>query len=746
MAAAKNSRVLQTLSLLATVFIFCLPSYAQYGGGSGDANEPYLIYTAEQMNAIGGEPNDWDKHFKLMADIDLKDFAESSFNLIGSLLQPFKGVFNGNGHTIRNFSYVVTGDEFVRGNENEADPNAISGFGLFRSVNDPNALISDLILVNPDLRPASTCQKRVFYVGALAGSIGQGSISNCSVDGGQVKGDRWVGGLIGSNRGTISECSTTCTVGMTEERPLESMSTSLDRRNFFGGLAGETSGMISNSWSGSEVSGEASIGGLVGKSRRPSRLSNCYSSGHVSGENSIGGLVGTCSKESTIEKCYSTGSVDGDEQAGGLVGWHEGTISECYVTAFVTADSNEGGGLAGLNGGTIRTSCAHGYVTGKNKIGGLVGWNWQSSFLGYDPVVTDSYGTGAVRGEDFVGGLTGANQGGTISHCYSTGRVRVTGATADPLKGGLVGADSGGKTENSFWDTVTSGLDTSDGGEGKSTSEMQNMWMYFDAGWDFKGEMANGTDDVWKMCCGRPVYPKLSWEQVLAGDFVEPEGVDFRDLAFLAEHWLATVGLPCNSPDLTVDGRIDIKDFSLMAHHWRRGAKKVIFDTSLDEPQGWTAEGQWQFGQPQGSGGSGHGYPDPTSGYTGDNVYGVNLQGDYSIDVGGPHYLTAGPFDCRLYSDVEVQFARQLNTDGSNYVRATIEFSVDGTRWATIWEHEDTEVGLTDDVWQNVVYRLGAMADNRERIYIRWGYEIRDVEAWPMSGWNIDDVKLSGRE
>ena len=46
----------------------------------------YLILTAEQMNAIGAEPNDWGKHFKLMADIDLSGFdgknGRPAFNII----------------------------------------------------------------------------------------------------------------------------------------------------------------------------------------------------------------------------------------------------------------------------------------------------------------------------------------------------------------------------------------------------------------------------------------------------------------------------------------------------------------------------------------------------------------------------------------------------------------------------------------------------------------------------------------
>jgi hypothetical protein len=751
--------------LLLCVLLQTLPVQAKYGGGSGTTEDPYQINTAEQMNTIGIEPNDWDKHFRLMVDIDLEDFADSSFNLIGNGSYPFRGVFDGNGHTISNLTYVVTGDE-------EPTEGRIMYFGLFRRINDPNAVIKDLSLVNPDIRPASTCQKWVWYVGALAGSLGSGSISNCSIDGGQVQGERMVGGLAGSNYGIISDCYTTCTVGPAEQRSLPPIDEGMDKRESFGGLVGydhygeisnchatgkvtgektvgglvgEASGTIISSWSGSDVSGDAIIGGLVGKNRKTSILSHCYATGHVSGRNVIGGLVGDCKAEASIDNCYATGNVSAEENGGGLVGVHTGTISECYSTTFVFIEANNAGGLVGDNRGTIRMSCAHGHVSGKNYIGGLVGFNfkYEDPYFNYDPVVIDSYASGSVIGGDYVGGLIGQNQGGTVSRCYSTSKV--TGATANSCIGGLIGVNSsGGPVEDSFWDTEASGVTRSGGGEGKTTSEMQHIWMYLSAGWDFAEAQFDGTDDAWRMCCGRPIYPKLAWEQMLLGDFVEPEGVDLADIAFLTEHWLQTVAYPCDAPDLTVDGLIDIDDLELLMQYWGLGAREVIFETGLDESPNFTTQGQWQFGIPAGLGGTEHGNPDPNAGYTGNNVYGVNLQGDYSTVPDGPHYLTAGPFDCRLYRDLKLQFARRLNTDEADYAQATIEFSTDGTRWAPIWEHEDTEAGLEDDAWQVVIYSLGAMADNRDSLYIRWGYEVKDSEAWPMSGWNIDDIVLSG--
>ena len=46
-------------------------AYAQYGGGTGEPNNPYQIATAEDLMALGDSPEDYDKHFILTADIDL---------------------------------------------------------------------------------------------------------------------------------------------------------------------------------------------------------------------------------------------------------------------------------------------------------------------------------------------------------------------------------------------------------------------------------------------------------------------------------------------------------------------------------------------------------------------------------------------------------------------------------------------------------------------------------------------------
>ncbi|UCC23498.1 MAG: hypothetical protein JSW23_05455, partial [Planctomycetota bacterium] len=149
-----------------------------YGGGNGTESDPYLIYTAEQLNAIGIIHCDADKHFKLMSDIDLSSFSGSEFNFIGSNPLPFVGVFDGNGHTISNFSYVSTGD-----------------FGGFFPYVGDNAEIRNLGLLNPNVDAGSGKS-----VGSVIGYLhGGGTVNRCYVEGGTVIGNDNVGGLVGCN-------------------------------------------------------------------------------------------------------------------------------------------------------------------------------------------------------------------------------------------------------------------------------------------------------------------------------------------------------------------------------------------------------------------------------------------------------------------------------------------------------------------------------------------------------------------
>ena len=84
---------------------------AEFSDGTGEPNDPYLISTADELNSIGQNPGLMNAHFKLINDIDLTDI---DFFIIGNEpLLPFTGVFDGNNHTISNFTYDSPGTNKV---------------------------------------------------------------------------------------------------------------------------------------------------------------------------------------------------------------------------------------------------------------------------------------------------------------------------------------------------------------------------------------------------------------------------------------------------------------------------------------------------------------------------------------------------------------------------------------------------------------------------------------------------------
>jgi hypothetical protein len=277
----------------------------------------------------------------------------------------------------------------------------------------------------------------------------------------------------------------------------------------------------------------------------------------------VGGLVGY-NYFGNLTDCYVTGAVTGTGSSlwvGGLVGYNDrGSITYCRAGSSVTASGDYVGGLAGYNNYGSLTACfATGPVTGTtNYVGGLAGNN------GTAGTITACYAIGAVTGASSIGGLAGINTN-TITDCYAAGMVTATGSA-----GGLVGSNSGGSVSSSFWDIDTSGRLTSAGGEGKTTDQMKNTDTFLSADWDF-------NTPVWKMCNGIN-YPKLAW-QVIAGDFVEPEGVDYYDLAFLTDRWLLEK-LSYDVAPSGGDGIINFLDWAIFINDWQGNIDQLLAFTS----------------------------------------------------------------------------------------------------------------------------------------------------------------------
>ena len=293
-----------------------------FNGGIGTALDPYWVATLAQLKNMN---NFRSSFFILTANIDLS--SEPNWTPIGDATTKFSGGFDGGGFTLSNLTIDVT--------DFSTD---IGFFGYTDS-----AVIKNVVLTAIDI------SHNYNYTGGLIGSAtGLTQISDCTVAG-VIAGYQGIGGLLGQNDdfgvSTIQDCST-------------NVSISSSYYGVIGGLVGTTKGgSISRSSAtgtiGSHTGGTPStIGGLVGMNRDTS-VTDCYATGNVSGEDSIGGLLGYVDGTSTITNSYSRGLVTAATNGGGFAGQNFATINGCYYDETTSGRSDTGKGVPIVTGSMI---------------------------------------------------------------------------------------------------------------------------------------------------------------------------------------------------------------------------------------------------------------------------------------------------------------------------------------------------------------------------------------------------------
>jgi hypothetical protein len=288
-----------------------------YSGGSGTQLYPYRIATAADWQTLMNTSGDWDKHFILMANLNLQGITLSP---VGNFNQRFTGVFDGKDHIL------------YKANLNMPDSDYVGLFGYVSwNANIRSLGVEDVAITGR------------ICVGGLVG-WNEGNLIDCYTIG-SVNGIMSVGGLVGDNSANLTDCYATCSVSGNE---------------FIGGLVGHSDEdcNLTACYATGPVKGSGyCIGGLVGLNH--SNLADCYATGPVDGNGVVGGLAGSDGEEGCITDCYSTGSVRGIFYVGGLAGYNgeHSSITNCYATGLV--DGNEVvGGLVAYNdeGGSI-TAC-----------------------------------------------------------------------------------------------------------------------------------------------------------------------------------------------------------------------------------------------------------------------------------------------------------------------------------------------------------------------------------------------------
>jgi len=408
--------------------------------GTGTQANPWQVATLDNLLWVSTNSTCWADYFIQTEDIDAAATqtwnSGQGFSPIGTTTA-FQGNYNGQNRIISNL-YIYR-------------PSAWN-IGMFGNVNSGETY--SISLVNCDVTGN-------YQAGGLVGvAYGSSIISDCNVQG-IVHGNTNVGGLVGKLVGAeVFSCEVT--------------------GSFYG---------------------EEATGGLVGLCDNGAIIMNSSSTGNVSGYDSSGGIVGWLNSGSTVSSCLSNANVLATYNSGGIVGKsHNPSVDTCN---FIDHCSNSGkvksvenaGGLVGLSSTNLNITLSSntGTVTG-NCAGGLAGY-CASPFLSCT-TITNSYSLAEIKGYIGVAGLVGYLERSYINMCYCSGFI-----TGEDVCGGMVAyATNNFSVLNSFWNTEISGQTTSAAGTGLTTIEMQDQDSFLDSGWDFVGESANGTDDIWNMC------------------------------------------------------------------------------------------------------------------------------------------------------------------------------------------------------------------------------------------------------
>lgn len=206
-----------------------------YTYGSGTEQDPYQIWTMEDLNGVRDYPN---SHFIQMADINLVDATcvspysqhDIGFLPIGRFwdankeewgLTPFRGSYNGNNYRLLNLRIDWSEEEEYYGT---------AQVGLFSSIaplNDNTVSLKNIAIHDAVIK-ANECREIGILAGSLTGGWYNGKIviSKCGVQGTINHNECWnIGGLIGSAVGgnypedlKIEKCFTCVDISMASEQ------------------------------------------------------------------------------------------------------------------------------------------------------------------------------------------------------------------------------------------------------------------------------------------------------------------------------------------------------------------------------------------------------------------------------------------------------------------------------------------------------------------------------------------------
>lgn len=372
-------------------------------------------------------------NYILGGDIDFggTEFTEPIFGT-----SQFKGVLNGNGYAITDFSMTISSL-----GKNSSNSTIVDAGLLFSEINGNNAKICNLTIGSLENKITFTVDGTVMTdVGSIAGKNinGTPSYSNITVyaditSTGKIESPRF-GGIIGkTSGGTFEKCS------------------------FYGSI-------LFASGAAAEQK-NVRVGGIVGNHDKQGNLSfiDCHNyasidtsvrvvAGSTNVRTATGGILGVSDQSSgatviTFRNCSNSGTLVGDQYVGGIVGHvlipsntaSAYTFENCANSGNVTANIFAGGIMgAGLTQGGATSSTFTVTMTNCTNRADIASVTTEETYLAPKSDDTASAAAGGIVGKALCGdwNLTDCSSIGTIS-CNAHVEQPATASTATGIIGNI---------------------------------------------------------------------------------------------------------------------------------------------------------------------------------------------------------------------------------------------------------------------------------------------------------------------
>lgn len=340
----------------------------------------------------------------------------------------FTGTLDGNGHTISGLwmnrtsaaaqmgtsqgIFRILRGATVRNLTIELDSRGITGKGERRGVLAGNAF-NDTVIDNVHvIGNGAPVIGSANYIAGLVGELRNSTINNASVDGVQVEGFSYTGGLVGVTHNWKKTAKKGLMLSRIDNSVVRNV-TVAGRGSYAGGIGGAI-------YDATTVTNVHVDGGTI-----RTRLS--YAGG-------FGGVIGYGSHvhDSSVNNATVTATL---EYAGGFVGALYGLVREGRRAQIC-------GGSVGAHGNLVE-------IFARNFAGGFAGIIYDHSNV----TLSRAYASVHVR-DAYVGGFTGRLDRGVISNAYAHGELTVTGKLRQKAYLGGVGGFVGNIAANNHFTTT----------------------------------------------------------------------------------------------------------------------------------------------------------------------------------------------------------------------------------------------------------------------------------------------------